>query len=143
MPFTPGVSIAPRPKRTIQGQENSDPTKLQGIAGGIRILMPEEVTKVIIGKAGQNVQRLGRESGTIINVSAVPFITVDQCTDHIVSIIPRVLETRYESPMHQCTKAMTDVVTLAFNLDATMAEPFLASSRIILSSKSILFGSPF
>lgn len=123
-----------KPQRRI---ENTDPTKLQGIPGGIRILVPKEVMKNVIGPGGTNVQRIGRETGTIVNVSANPFVTADQCTDHIVSIYLRVVMPAYRSPMHQCVAAMKYAVKLAFNLENSGDNP---NAKVILLVDASLAG---
>lgn len=95
-------------------QENTDPTKPQGIAGSLRILVPEKSMKLIIGPSGEHVKRIGGETGTFVNVSSHPFSTNDMCTDHIVSITPRFRVATFPNALSQCTHAMKAVMQHAF-----------------------------
>jgi len=95
-------------------QENTDPTKPQGIKGSLRLLVPEKSMKLIIGPGGSNVKRIGADTGTFVNVSTHPFSTTDMCTDHIVSITPRYRIATFTSALHQCTSAKKAVMSLAF-----------------------------
>ncbi len=56
------------------------------------------------------------KQGTFVNISSQPFSTTDMCTDHIVSITPRMrMENgHFRNALEQCTAAMKQVMALAF-----------------------------
>jgi len=101
-------------KKRRGGLENTDPSKAQGIPGSLRLLIPEKSMKLIIGSGGENVKRMGGQTGTFVNVSSHPFTTADMCTDHIVSINPRFRMEGYPHALAQCTAAMKEVMYTAF-----------------------------
>ena len=82
--------------------------------------------RLIIGAGGANVKRIGSETGTFVNVSSQPFVTQDLCTDHIVSINPRVRIESYGSALAQCTAAMKQVLR-------TMSGRFFVEHGLVIS----------
>ncbi|CAD7950485.1 unnamed protein product [Amoebophrya sp. A120] len=95
-------------------EDNYDPKFAQGRANSLRVLVPYSAQKAIIGVAGSNVREIGTNCGVFLNVSAKPFTSGDNCTDHIVSISPRLQLAGYDHAIDQCALAMKNVMKLVF-----------------------------
>eukprot|EP00392_Amoebophrya_sp_AT5.2_P002377 g2382.t1 len=108
-----------RPPNFVPGsvrkmEDNYDPKYAQGRPNSLRMLVPESAYKPIIGVKGANVKSIGQQYGVFLNVSDRPFVSQENCTDHIVSISTRLQAAGYVHAIDQCADAMKAVMELAF-----------------------------